>query len=92
MGTVEEFEAFADYVNKHLAGVEFGVDWSRNAFTYRAAGSGVYVCIPIEEFGHVSDGVMYVGSALGVWLILSSVKSADFDGRVTNDSLAVHFE
>lgn len=43
--------------------------WARNAFTYRADGSGVYVCIPIEEFGHVSDGVMYVGSALGVWLI-----------------------
>lgn len=92
MGTPREIEAFVDYVNKHLAGVEFGVDWKRNAFTYRAAGSGVYVCIPVEEFGRVSDGVMYVGSALGVWLILSSVKSADFDGRVTNDSLAVHFE
>lgn len=92
IGTIEEIEAFADYVNEHLANAEFGVDWARNAFTYRAADSGVYVRIPIEGFGHVSGGIMYVGSALGVWLILTSVKRADFDGRVTNDSLAVHFE
>lgn len=92
MDTIEKLEAFADYVNAHLVGAEFGVDWCRNAFTYRADGSGVYVRMPIEGFGHVSDGVMYVGSALGVWLILSTVKTADFDARVTNDSLAVHFE
>lgn len=91
MGTMEEIEAFADYVNEHLCDAEFGVDWARNAFTYRAEGSGVFIRIPINGFGHVSDGIMYVGSALGVWLILTSVKRADFDARVTNDSLAVHF-
>lgn len=91
MGTIEEIEAFAEYVNERLCSAEFGVDWVRNAFTYRTEGSGVFVRIPIQGFGHVSGGVMYVGSALGVWLILTSVKRADFDARVTNDSLAVHF-
>lgn len=92
MGTPEELEAFANYVNARLCSAEFGVDWVRNAFTYRADGSGVFVRLPMEGFGHVSDGVMYVGSALGVWLILTSIKRADFDARITNDSLAVHFE
>jgi len=91
MGSIEEIEAFAEYVNDNLCDAEFDVDWRRNAFTYRAQGSGVFVRMPIEGFGHVSDGVMYVGSALAVWLISTSVKRADFDARITNDSLAVHF-
>lgn len=91
MGSIEEIEAFAEYVNERLCYAEFGVDWARNAFTYHAEGSDVFVRIPIDVFGDVSDGIMYVSSALGVWLILTSVKRADFDGRVTNESLAVHF-
>lgn len=91
MGTIEEFEAFADYVNDRLCNAEFGIDWERNAFTYRADGGTVFVRLPISGFGRIDSGVMYVSSALGVCLILSSLKKADFDGRVTNDSLAVHF-
>lgn len=91
MGSIEEIEAFAEYVNERLCNAEFGYDWERNAFTYRAEDSGVFIRIPMQGFGHVSEGIMYVGSALGVWLILTSVKRADFDARVTNDSLAVHF-
>lgn len=91
MGTPEELEAFANYVDLHLLGAEFGIDWYHHAFTYRTEGGSVFVRMPIAGFGHVSDGVMYVGSALGVWLILTSVKRADFDARITNDSLAVHF-
>lgn len=87
-----KIEAFAAYVNDHLANAEFGVDWARDAFTYRADDSTVYVRIAIGDFGEIRDGVMYITSALGMWLILTSVKRAGFDARVTNDSLAVHFE
>ena len=92
MGTPEEIEAFANYVNKNLYNAEFRVDWMRNAFTYQTEGSGVFVRLPIEGFGQISDGVMYIGSALGVWLIMTSLKRPSFDGRITNNSLAVHFE
>lgn len=92
MGTPKEIEAFANYVNKNLLNADFGVDWTRNAYTYRADGSGVFVRMPMKGFGHANDGVMYIGSALGVWLILTSLKHPSFDARITNDSLAVHFD
>lgn len=86
-----EIEAFADYVNSRLVGAEFGVDWARDAFTYRAEDSAVYVRIAIKDFGKIQDGVMYVTSALGIWLIMTTLKRGHFDARITNDSLAVHF-
>lgn len=89
---ISKIEAFADYVNAHLVGAEFGIDRVRDAFTYRADDSAVYVRIAISDFGEMRDGIMYITSALGMWLILTTVKRADFDGRVTNNSLAVHFE
>ena len=86
-----DIEAFAEYVNAHLCDAEFGVDWARNAFTYRAKDSTVYVRIAVEDFGRIRNGTMYITSALGMWLILTTLKSVDFDARITNDALAVHF-
>lgn len=91
MGTPEELEAFANYVNEHLISAEFGYEWAWNAFTYRAIDSAVYVRISIKDFGEIRDGIMYITSALGMWLILTTPKIEHFDARVTNDSLAVHF-
>lgn len=86
-----DIEAFAEYVNRHLVGAEFGVDWVRDAFTYRAEDSAVFVRIAIKDFGKISNGVMYVTSAIGIWLIMTTLKRGYFDGRINNNSLAVHF-